>query len=52
VAMGGALLHLGSGGDPESSSAYVAGWRLALASGGGLALLAALLAAVMPASRG
>jgi EmrB/QacA subfamily drug resistance transporter len=47
VAMGGALLVLGSGGEPESSpAAYVAGWRLALASGGALAVVAAALAAV------
>jgi EmrB/QacA subfamily drug resistance transporter len=47
VAMGGALLVLGSGGEPGSSpEAYVAGWRLALASGGVLAVVAATLAAV------
>jgi EmrB/QacA subfamily drug resistance transporter len=53
VATGGALLVLGSGGDPESSAAaYVGGWRLALLSGGGLGLLAAALGAVRPTRPG
>jgi MFS family permease len=46
VAMGGALLVLGSGAPESSPAAYVAGWRLALASGGAMAVVAAALAAV------
>lgn len=50
VAMGGALLVIGSGGAAtHDASAFLAGWRIALASGGGMALAAAALAWVRPA---